>query len=71
MTQCGVHILIGEDAQQHTHVTEEGGDDHTLYDDEFQDAPRFGTDGLTDSELMRTFFDGDEHNVADAHDTRQ
>ena len=70
MTQGGIHILVGKDTQQHADITKESGDDHTLYDDEFQNAPGLRTDGLTDTELMSTFLHSDKHDVRYAYDTR-
>ena len=71
MTQRSIHILIGEDAQQHSHVAKESGDNHTLYDDQFQDTPGFRTDGLADTELVGAFLHGNEHDVRHAHNTTQ
>ena len=71
MAQGGIHILVGCYTQYHTDISKESRDNHTLYDDEPKDAPRFGADGLADAELMRTLLDGDEHDVRHAHDTAQ
>ena len=71
MTYRSIHILIGCHTQYHPDVAKERGDDDTLHDDEFQDAPRLGTNRLADAELMGALLDGDEHDVRDAHDTTQ
>ena len=68
MPQGGIHILIGEDPQQHADIAEYRGDDDTLDDDQPEDAPRLGPDGLADAELMGALLDSDEHDVRHAHD---
>ena len=69
MAQRSIHIFVGKDAQHHPDVSEERGDDDTLYDNQFEDVPRLCADGLTDAELMGTLLHCDEHDVADTHDT--
>ena len=63
MTYRRIHVFIGSDAKHHADITKEGGNDHTLDDDQFQDAPGLSTDGFADTKFMRTFLDGDEHDI--------
>ena len=71
MAQCGIHIFVGKDAQQHANVSEERGDDNTLDDDQLEDVPRSRTDGFADAKLVGTLLHSDEHDVRYAHDTRE
>ena len=71
MTQCGVHILIGKDTKQHSHIAKERGDDDALCDNQFQDAPGLGANGLTDAKLMGALLDGYQHDIRDTYDTTQ
>ena len=63
LSDGSVHILVGCDAEQHADVSEEGGDDDALNDDESQDAGRLCSDGLADSEFASALFHGDKHDV--------
>ena len=63
-----INQLSHADTGHHAHVTEERGDKDGLDDDEPQDGGGAGADGFADAELTRPFADGDEHDVAHAHD---
>ena len=63
MTYRCIHVFIGGHTQYHANITKEGGDNHTLDNDQLQDVPRLGTNGFADAKLMCTFLDGDEHDV--------
>ena len=71
MTYRGIHILIGSNAENHADITKDGSDDNALDDNQLQDAPRFSTYSFTNAELMGTLFDGNQHDVRDAHDARE
>ena len=59
MTDGSIHVLISRNTQHHTNVAEERSDNHTLDDNQLQDAPRLGADGFADAKLVGTFLDGD------------
>ena len=66
-----IHVLISSYTQYHTDIAEERRDDDTLDDDQLQDAPGLGANGLTDTKLMGTLLHGDEHDVRNAHNARE
>ena len=71
MSHRSIHIFISGDAQDHTYIAKEGGNDHALNDNQFQNVPRFSTNGLTNTELVSSLFHRDKHDVRYAHDTRE
>ena len=71
MANRGIHILIGSNTQYHTYITKERGNNHTLDDNQFEDAPRLGTNGLADAKLVRTLLNGNQHDIAHAYDTTE
>ena len=46
---------------------DKGERDSILHSIKLQDVPGFGTDGLTDAELMGTLLNGNQHDVRHAH----
>ena len=50
LSDGGVHVFIGGDAEHHADVSEERGDADALHDDKTQDWPRLGADGFADAE---------------------
>ena len=69
MTDGSIHIFVGCNSQHHTDITEECRDNHTLDDNQLQDAPGLGTYCLADAKLVGALFDGDKHDVAHTYNT--
>ena len=71
MTQSGIHILIGSNAENHTNIAKDSGDDDTLDDNQLQDAPGFGADSFADTKFMGALFHRYQHDIRDTHDATQ